>query len=216
MKILIVFIKSLKSLIVNKKLIPNNNWLKIDPDPILRQIAKPININLIDHYQELIAKMQAYIDATYYNQAKTLNLKEGIAVAAPQLGMSLCIIYIHFDEIINQNNQEKLLEKSTKSIEHKYLLANPKIIAESLDYVYLESGEGCLSIEKKYEGFVFRKRKIIVEAIDLLDNNQLKKIEMQNFLSLCFQHELDHLHGILYYDRISKNNFEIKPNALKI
>lgn len=165
----------------------------------------------------LVAKMQAYVDATYRGDAKKLKLKKGIAVAAPQMGVSVRIVYIHFNENTAQPSADANRPVPPRFVEHKYLLANPKILSESVDYVYLANGEGCLSIEKKYPGYVFRKRKVVVEAVDLLDNNTTKQIVMHNFLSLCFQHELDHLNGILYYDRISRTNpFELKPNATKI
>jgi len=135
--------------------------------------------------------MVSYIDACYDNLDKKFNIRSGIAIAAPQIGLLEQIVYIHFD----YDNQE-----------YRYLLGNPKIISESLTKAYLKDGEGCLSVIKDHNGYVKRANHIIVEAIDLLNNNQKTIIEASGILSICLQHEIDHLHGILYYDHIDHNN----------
>jgi peptide deformylase len=85
-------------------------------------------------------------------------------------------------------------------------LANPKIISYSQGFTYLEGGEGCLSVPKSHKGIVPRRAKVIVEAIDLLDNNKVIKIKASGILAINLQHELDHLEGILYYDHINKKD----------
>jgi peptide deformylase len=86
------------------------------------------------------------------------------------------------------------------------LIANPKIVGESIVNSYLKSGEGCLSVEQDHPGVVKRKSKIIVKALNLLDNNREVVIEAEGILSICLQHEIDHLYGILYYDHIKKDD----------
>ncbi|WP_391591753.1 Peptide deformylase [[Mycoplasma] cavipharyngis] len=192
------------------KLQPNNNWLIIDPHPNLRKICNEVTLPLSQEHQILVDKMVSFIDASYYEMADQYQIKKGIAIAAPQLNTLVRIIYIHFNEPI-----KKLENGEIEYLEHKYLLANPKIVSESVMWSYLESGEGCLSIDQVYQGYVYRKKKIVVEAYNLL---QAKKEQycMDGILSICFQHELDHLNGILYYDRINqKDPFVKKEGAVK-
>jgi peptide deformylase len=134
--------------------------------------------------------MVMYIDASYENKAKQYDIRSGIGLAGPQVGLMYCVIYIHGDF----DNKE-----------HKYLLANPKIISESKTSCFIGSGEGCLSVNEDIKGIVKRKNKITIKAIDLFNNKDVK-ITVSGLLAICFQHEIDHLDGILYYDRINQAN----------
>jgi peptide deformylase len=132
--------------------------------------------------------MVAYVDACYAKKDKEYGIRPGIALAGPQVGLLKKVIYIHF----NQNQ------------EYRYLIANPKIVAESMVCAYLGEGEGCLSVEHEYNGVVRRKNKIIVKAYDLINQKDIV-INAEGVLAICLQHEIDHLNGVLYYDRINKN-----------
>lgn len=185
---------------------PKKQWIFLDTHPILRKKSIDVSFPLNEDLQYLIKKMTTYIDACYNDQHKQFDIKPGIAVAAPQMGVNVNIIYIHFDEYLPDQTW----------IEHCYLLANPKIIGQSMVESYLSQGEGCLSVELAYEGYVYRAKKILVEAYDL-KTEKLVQISMDNLLSICCQHEIDHLNGILFYDHINKKDpFFIKPNAIKI
>jgi peptide deformylase len=135
--------------------------------------------------------MISYIDASYNGDAEKLGIRPGVAIAANQMGLNKQIIYVHAD---------------SEGVEHKLLLANPKIISYSQGYSYLPGGEGCLSVLKEHRGIVKRRAKIIVEAKDLLNDNKSVKIIAEGLLSIILQHEIDHLSGILFYDRINKEN----------
>jgi peptide deformylase len=168
---------------------PKKKWILSDTNSILRAKTSEVTFPLSEKELEYIEKMVCYVDASYFKTVN--NIKPGIAIAANQIGLKKNIIYIHFDE---------------KDVEHKYLLANPIIVSESPTYSYLPHGEGCLSVEENHAGIVKRKYKIVVKAKDLLHNNNDLTIEATGMLSICLQHEIDHLFGILYYDRINKEN----------
>jgi len=135
--------------------------------------------------------MVNYIDACYLGLDEKYNLYAGMAVAAPQVGCDKKIIYIHFYDGEN---------------EYKYLLANPEIIATSVVKACLKDGEGCLSVKKHYKGQVLRYKKIRVQALDMLNDNKKIIINADGLLSICLQHEIDHLSGICFYQRIDKNH----------
>ena len=169
--------------------IPNEDWILVDPNQFLFKKCSDVVFPLSNDDQILVNRMVSYIDACYYHLDKQYNITPGIAIAANQVGLDKKIIFVHY----NNDGQE-----------HKYLLANPKIIANSIGKCYLKNGEGCLSIKQKIKGHVPRFNKIKVHAIDMLNNNQSIIIDAEALLSICLQHEIDHLYGILFYQRIDK------------
>ena len=85
-----------------------------------------------------------------------------------------------------------------------YTIINPKIISHSEELIYVGEGEGCLSVNRDIEGIVPRYARINLEYYDI-DGNK-KKIRVREDLSVAFQHEIDHLNGILFVDKIDKKN----------
>ena len=74
----------------------------------------------------------------------------------------------------------------------------------SQEIIYVDEGEGCLSVNRDVEGIVKRYARCTVEGFDM-DGNPIK-IRAREELSVAFQHEIDHLNGILFYDKIDKND----------
>lgn len=144
-------------------------------------------------------KMISYIDTTYRDEAKKYNIVPGIAIAANQLGVAKQIVYIHFDEGEN---------------EYKYMLMNPKILSTSINKSYIPVGEGCLSVNDDHPGVSIRYKKVKVKAYDFLQKKEII-INADGLLAICLQHEIDHLNGLLFYDRISDNLNNAEPYEAK-
>lgn len=184
---------------------PTKSWLSFDNEPVLRQkcsIVEPESLSEDDLI--LIEKMKSYIDNSFLNKAKQFKIVPGIAIAANQLGVAKQIVYIHFLE---------------NDIEYKYLLLNPQIISTSMVKTYIETGEGCLSVNDLHPGCSIRYKKIKVKAYDYLNKKEII-IDADDLLAICLQHEIDHLNGLLFYDRIT-NNFQnatpyLSPERTKI
>ncbi|MGL4950629.1 MAG: peptide deformylase [Mycoplasma sp.] len=174
---------------VDNTLQPTMDWLLFDNNPKLRNKSEDV-LEITPQDQEVINKMVSYVDASFEEKALKYKIKPGIAVAAPQLGLFKKIIYIHFQE---------------GEDEYRYLLANPEIIAKSQIYSFIRNGEGCLSVKLDEKGCIPRSYKIIVKATDLFTGEEVE-ISAVELLSVCLQHEIDHLDGILYVDRINKDN----------
>lgn len=166
---------------------PTMDWIILDSNPILRNKSVQVH-EITDDEMVLINRMVKYIDTCYDEQYQQYKIRPGIAIAAPQVGLFKKIIYIHFNE---------------NGIEHKYLLVNPEIIARSQAHSYIPGGEGCLSVPKDVISNIARNYKIIVKAYDLIQQKDIE-INATNLLSICLQHEIDHLDGILYTDRVNK------------
>lgn len=133
--------------------------------------------------------------------SKKYNLRPGMGLAAPQLG-------------INERFFVVCYEKDKGKFED-YILINPKVISYSEEMIYAGEGEGCLSVNREVEGIVPRHARITVEAYDM-DGN-LQKYRVREDLAIAFQHELDHLNGILFTDYIDpKNPYKNADNMREI
>lgn len=119
---------------------------------------------------------------------KTMIASRGVGLAANQIGQNLAIFVSQW--------RGKF-----------YVFINPEIVKTSKKILILE--EACLSIPKKL-GLVPRYEWVIVKGQNL--NGKMKKIKAIGILAQIFQHEVDHLNGILYIDRAEKV-FELKENG---
>ena len=87
---------------------------------------------------------------------------------------------------------------------NRYVVINPRVKSVSEELIYVGEGEGCLSVNREVEGIVPRHARITVEAYD--ENGDLYDIRVREDMAVAFQHELDHLDGILFVDKIDKKN----------
>jgi peptide deformylase len=150
-----------------------------DPDPVLREIARPVP-KVTSNIQKLLTDM-----------ADTMYDAQGVGLAAPQIGISKRVI------VIDPHDEE------TELIE----MINPEIIQEEGEQI---GPEGCLSIPG-LNGDVNRKLHITVKGLDRNGNEII--IEASDFLARIFQHEIDHLNGILFTD-IAESIYKLSPNDI--
>ena len=118
------------------------------------------------------------------------DLRAGMGLSFIQLGLPKRIFVI----------SEEIEENKFK----RYVVINPKIISRSEELIYVGEGEGCLSVNREVEGIVPRHARITVEAYD--ENGNLYEIRVREDMAVAFQHEIDHLNGILFIDHIDENN----------
>lgn len=170
--------------------------------PSLEMSAEEVETPLHLEDRELLEEMLTFLKNSQDDEiARKYDLRAGVGLAAPQLGINKRLVAIHFEDF----NGKK----------YSYGLVNPKIVSHSVEDAYLSSGEGCLSVDRTVEGYVIRHARITVKATDM-DNNPLK-LRLKGYAAIVFQHEIDHLNGIMFYDRInSKNPFAAPDNAKAI
>ncbi len=161
-----------------------------ESDKILRKTSVDAKLPLSQEYKDLIERM---ITELTYSQIeeyeKKYDLRPGMGLAFPQLGINERIIVI-----VHEYEDGKF---------QNYVFVNPKIVSSSNEIIAAEAGEGCLSVNRDVEGHVPRNARVTVEGYDV-DGNKIK-VRAREELSIAFQHEIDHLNGILFYDRIDKN-----------
>ncbi|MFA8437644.1 peptide deformylase [Pueribacillus sp. YX66] len=161
-----------------------------DGNPVLRKKAEPVQLPASAEEKETLQKMLQFLHNSQDEQiAEKYNLRPGVGLAAPQIGLSKRMITVLLTD------QDKLYE---------YALFNPKIISHSVELTYLEGGEGCLSVDEDIPGNVPRYARVQVKGIDL-EGKEIR-LRLKGLPAIVFQHEIDHLDGILFYDRIDKEN----------
>lgn len=127
------------------------------------------------------------------DMAETMYTDDGVGLAAPQVGASVRLIVC--DPVETEEQGKNLL-----------VLFNPEIVKREGE---LEWEEGCLSVPG-VKGWVVRSEKVTVKALD--QNLQPVTIEADDLKAVCLQHEIDHLDGMLFFDRIGplKRKFLLK------
>jgi len=167
---------------------------------VLRKIAKEVPIASITKpkIQKVLKEMSDALDSQ----------NDGVAIAAPQVGISLRIFLISkrifTDDLIKEqhtNKEDKINKKQNQNL----VFINPVFLKISKDKKLLD--EGCLSVRPIY-GKVRRATKATIEAYD--ENGKKFKKEGAGLLAHIFQHETDHLDGILFIDK-AKDMREVSP-----
>lgn len=158
----------------------------------LRQISEEVSFPLEESDKKAIDLMIEYLTNSQIEELeKKYDLRPGMGMAAIQLGIpKRYFVVVH--------------EQKEKETFKNYVLINPKILSSSEEMIYVEEGEGCLSVNREVDGIVPRHARITLEAYDI-DGNKIK-VRGREELAVAFQHELDHLDGILFTDKIDKNN----------
>ena len=149
-------------------------------NPLLREVAEDFSVEEIKN-----SETQLLLEDMWHSLAAA----GGIGLAAPQIGISKQLAVI---KLIEESDRYPDMEDS-----EAFIIFNPKITV--LDKTEQGFWEGCLSVPG-LRGFVERPRKIRVDFLD--ENAKPRSIEVEDFLATVFQHELDHLVGKLYVDRI--------------
>ncbi|MCA1029893.1 peptide deformylase [Bacillus timonensis] len=170
--------------------------------PTLRDVAKEVTI---PPSNEDIAILQSMFDYVINSQDPELSqkygLRPGIGLAAPQINVAKRMIAIH----VTDENGEL----------YSYALFNPKIISHSIEKSYLTTGEGCLSVDRDVPGIVPRYARIKIKAVNI-DGEDIT-IRLKGLPAIVFQHEIDHLNGVMFYDHInSEDPFAVPQNAIAI
>ena len=95
------------------------------------------------------------------------------------------------------------------------IMYNPKIVSHSVQEAAIEGGEGCLSVDREVPGYVIRHARITVDYMD--KNGESHRIKLKGFNAIVVQHEIDHLNGVMFYDRIDPEHpFAVKEGMLVI
>lgn len=172
-----------------------------EKDKRLRQISTEVTFPLDKKDLDLIEQSKKHL---LYSQIeeyeKKYDLRPGMGIAFPQLGLNKRIIII-----VYEYDEGKFED---------YVVINPEIISNSKEIIAADAGEGCLSVNREVEGHVPRYARVTVVGYD--ENGNKIKIRAREELSIAFQHEIDHLNGILFFDRINKKRPFYTDNEIRL
>lgn len=161
-----------------------------DKNKILRQISKDVTFPIDQKTKDLVDQMITHLTYSQIEEyAEKYNLRPGMGLAFVQLGILKRIIVI-----VDEYDEGKF---------DNYVVVNPIIVSNSKEMIAADAGEGCLSVNREIEGHVKRYARVTIEGYDL-EGNKIR-IRAREELAIAFQHEIDHLNGILFYDHINKN-----------
>lgn len=132
------------------------------------------------------------------NMIETMYAENGIGLAAPQVGESIRLLVIDTRPTDEEGNptQEGMTELE-KQVPQPIVIFNPEVVVANEKTTY---DEGCLSVPGFYET-VERAKYVEVKGLDIAGNEQW--IKTDGLLAICLQHEMDHLEGKLFIDRLS-------------
>ncbi len=173
-----------------------------DGHPTLRLRAKEVTLPLSDDdFSALKGMMELVVNSQNDEMLEKYELRSSVGLAAPQINISKKMFCI-------------FAPNETYTKEYKYAVVNPKILSFSEEQTYLGGGEGCLSVDQEVTGLVKRAMRIKarVNLVDLESGEVTKKvIKLSGYPAIVFQHEYDHLLGILFIDKTSEFLPGIKP-----
>jgi len=150
------------------------------PNPVLRAKAKKV--------PTVTPQIQTLID----DMVDTMRQAPGVGLAAPQVGVGLRVIVVEYAEPSEDPEAEPKPPKL-------YAVVNPEITRQSEATVL--GNEGCLSIPT-YFGTVERREVVTVKGLDR--HGRAFKLKAKGWLARIFQHEIDHVNGVLFTDRTEK------------
>lgn len=167
------------------------------PDPRLREISKPV--------EKASKEIKKLVD----DMLETMYQANGIGLAAPQVGQLLRILVIDVRRMSEPEDGDEASEPTLTELESKVqfplVLINPVVVKGEGQTTY---EEGCLSVPGYYEE-VNRFNWVQIEAMNR--EGETFRLEADGLLAICIQHEMDHLEGKLFIDRLSF----VKSNKIK-
>ncbi|MFY9532073.1 MAG: peptide deformylase [Candidatus Acidiferrales bacterium] len=167
-------------------------------EPVLRQVTRALTAREI---------VSAEIQGLIVQMRETMHDAPGVGLAAPQVGFSLQLAVIEDkEEYLKDIPREQLEERERRPIPFQVII-NPRI--EVMTDATVEFFEGCLSLAG-FSALVPRARSVRVECLD--ERGQRKLIEASGWYARILQHEIDHLGGKLYIDRMRSRSFTSLDN----
>lgn len=167
-------------------------------DPVLRQVARQLSVDEIrsESTQRLIAQMR-----------DTMRAAPGVGLAAPQIGESLQLAVIEDRIEYSKNVSAEQLEARRREPIAFHVIINPKL--RIVGDTAVDFFEGCLSVEG-FAAIVRRGESVLVDCLN--ERGEPITLRGEGWYARILQHEIDHLNGTLYIDRMETRSFSTVDN----
>lgn len=171
-------------------------------NPLLKKKCEPISWPISDEDKNTLKNLLAFVVNSQNDEmAKKYNLRPAVGIAAPQIGICKRMFAMVCNDI--ETNEPFVIA-----------IMNPQIIMKSKKMTYLPGGEGCLSVDRPTNGLITpRHMEIMIQGMiydPIKDIFKNEKRKLTGFPAIVFQHENDHLDGILYVDKMF-DHLDCKP-----
>lgn len=174
----------------------------------LNEKCERVRLPLSNHDLEVAKNLYEYLIVSENEELCTkYGIRPGVGIAAPQVGENIRMFAMNATDFLDEKHRK-----------YAFLVINPEIIWKSQEMTYLPGGEGCLSVTRPTEGLVTPRHLKIIAKCSLLDMTSFKiktvKLTLFGYPAIVFQHEYDHLDGILFTSKmfkISKLDSNIEP-----
>ena len=160
--------------------------------PTLVTVAKPVKLPLSQGDQKLLKDLLEYVKHSQDEEmVEKYDLRPAVGIAAPQVNVSKRMFAVHvtdFDGTL-----------------YSYALVNPVMTSKSSELIYVPGGEGCLSVDRTTEGLTPRYAWAVFEALsyDVVSKKLFSiEIRVEGYVGIVFQHEYDHINGIMYTSKL--------------
>jgi len=174
----------------------------MDGHPTLRKRAKEVKLPLSKEDLDTLKAMMELVENSQDDEmVEKYKLRPSVGLAAPQLNISKKMFVM------------KTTDENFKIL-HKYAVVNPKIISFSEEKTYLSGGEGCLSVDEEITGLVPRSKRIKARVnLVNLETGEITEaiVRLDGFPGVVFQHEYDHLLGVLFVDKMKEFLPDVEP-----
>lgn len=170
-------------------------------EPVLRQAARPLSPAEI-----VSAEIQQLVEL----MRETMRDAPGVGLAAPQIGRSIQLAVIEDREEYLKTVPPELLAERERTAVPFHVIVNPKLVLD--DGPAVELFEGCLSVAG-FSAIVPRARSVRVECLN--EQAEPTTIEASGWYARILQHEIDHLCGTLYLDRMDPRSFSTLENQAR-
>jgi peptide deformylase len=168
---------------------------------VLRQKSRPLSVEEIG---------SQYVRHLVESMRETMHDAPGVGLAAPQIGIPLQLVVIEdTPEAIQRLSPEQATERERRPVPFQVLI-NPIL---TMPEGGAEFFEGCLSLAG-YTAIVPRAKRVHVEALN--EHAEPVVIDATGWYARILQHEIDHLHGVLYIDRMNPRSFTTQDNYYRI
>ena len=155
-------------------------------------VAKAVKLPLTSADKKLLKDLLQFVkNSQDPDMVEKYDLRPAVGIAAPQVNVSKRMYAVHvtdFDGTL-----------------YSYALINPVITNKSKELIYVPGGEGCLSVDRETVGITPRYKSITLEALaydEPSDKVIPIRLNLEGYVGIVFQHELDHLDGILFTTKL--------------
>lgn len=173
-----------------------------EKNPILHKVSEEVTFPLDEETKKLIDDSLTYLEMSQDEEiAKKYDIRAGMGLSFVQLGILKRIF------VVSEDMGDGTFER--------HVVINPVMKSHSEELIFVGEGEGCLSVNRPVEGIVPRYARCTFTAFD--ENGDQYEIRVREDIAIAYQHELDHLNGILFVDKIDpKNPFKNKNKMREI